>query len=71
MGSYYDIYPYHFHGGEGGNQDPKVFASLVGDSSEVKLCYWYGDDQSYVPRPRVELILSLRRSRRGPFRYDA
>lgn len=38
------VYPYHFHGSDGGDQDPKVFASLVGDASEVKIGHWYSDD---------------------------
>ena len=36
------VYPYHYRGREGGTQDPKVLAALVGDATTVKLHNWYG-----------------------------
>lgn len=36
------VYPYHYRGRDGGTQDPKEFADLVGDAAEVKLGEWYG-----------------------------
>lgn len=36
------VYPYHYRGRDGGTQDPKEFAELVGDASEVKMGNWYG-----------------------------
>ncbi len=38
------VYPYHYRGRDGGTQDPKAFASLVGDSAEVKLVDWYPEN---------------------------
>lgn len=38
------VYPYHYHGRDGDVQDPELFASLVGDASDVKMGHWYGDD---------------------------
>ena len=39
------VYPYHYRGRDGGTQDPKKFAQLVGDAVEVKLVDWYpGND---------------------------
>ena len=39
------VYPYHYRGRDGGTQDPKKFAELVGDAAEVKLVDWYpGND---------------------------
>ncbi len=35
------VYPYHYRGRDGGTQDPKAFASLVGSASDVKLVDWY------------------------------
>lgn len=35
------VYPYHYRGKDGGTQDPKEFAALVGDAAEVKLVDWY------------------------------
>ena len=35
------VYPYHYRGRDGGTQDPKAFASLVGKASEVHLVDWY------------------------------
>lgn len=35
------VYPYHYRGRDGGTQDPKKFAELVGDAAEVKLVDWY------------------------------
>ncbi|WP_424927090.1 MBL fold metallo-hydrolase [Amaricoccus tamworthensis] len=36
------VYPYHYHGRDGGTQDPAEFAGLVGEVSEVKMGNWYG-----------------------------
>jgi len=36
------VYPYHYRGRDGGTQDPKQFAALVGDAAEVKFAGWYG-----------------------------
>ncbi len=37
------VYPYHYRGrGEGGTQDPKEFARLIGAAAEVKIGKWYG-----------------------------
>lgn len=38
------VYPYHYRGRDGGTQDPKAFASMVGDAAEVKLVDWYPDN---------------------------
>lgn len=38
------VYPYHYRGRDGGTQDPRAFAELVGDASEVKFAPWYGDE---------------------------
>ena len=38
------VYPYHYRGKDGGTQDPKAFASMVGDAAEVKLVDWYPDN---------------------------
>jgi L-ascorbate metabolism protein UlaG (beta-lactamase superfamily) len=38
------VYPYHYRGRDGGTQDPKAFASLVGDAAEVKLVDWYPEN---------------------------
>ena len=35
------VYPYHYRGRDGGTQDPKNFARLVGKAAEVKLVDWY------------------------------
>ena len=35
------VYPYHFRGRDGGTQDPKEFAALVGDASDVRMGSWY------------------------------
>ena len=35
------VYPYHYRGRDGGTQDPKEFAKLVEDGTEVKLGDWY------------------------------
>ena len=35
------VYPYHYRGRDGGTQDPKAFAKMVGDAVEVKLVDWY------------------------------
>lgn len=35
------VYPYHFRGRDGGTQDPKEFAELVGDAASVQLRGWY------------------------------
>lgn len=35
------VYPYHYRGRDGGTQDPKKFAELVGAAAEVKLVDWY------------------------------
>ncbi|SEK79952.1 MBL fold metallo-hydrolase [Pacificibacter marinus] len=35
------VYPYHYHGRDGGTQDPQMFASLVGEASDVKMGAWY------------------------------
>lgn len=36
-----NVYPYHYRGRDGGTQDPKEFAELVGDRATVKLFEWY------------------------------
>lgn len=36
------VYPYHYRGRNGGTQDPKAFARLVGDAVKVKMGGWYG-----------------------------
>ncbi len=36
------VYPYHYRGRDGGTQDPKAFAQLVGDAVKVKMGGWYG-----------------------------
>jgi len=36
-----NVYPYHYRGRDGGTQDPKEFAELVGDASTVQLRGWY------------------------------
>lgn len=36
------VYPYHYRGRDGGTQDPKEFAQLVGESIKVKMAGWYG-----------------------------
>lgn len=38
------VYPYHYRGRDGGTQDPKAFAQMVGDAAEVHLVDWYPDD---------------------------
>ena len=38
------VYPYHYRGKDGGTQDPKAFAGMVGAAAEVKLVDWYPDD---------------------------
>jgi len=35
------VYPYHFHGRDGGTQDPEEFAKLTGEETEVKIAQWY------------------------------
>ena len=35
------VYPYHYRGRGDGTQDPKKFASLVGDAAKVHLVDWY------------------------------
>lgn len=35
------VYPYHYRGKEGGTQDPREFAALVGDAATVKMGGWY------------------------------
>lgn len=35
------VYPYHFHGRDGGDQDPAEFAALVSDAIETKFGNWY------------------------------
>ncbi|MGI9421779.1 MAG: MBL fold metallo-hydrolase [Hyphomicrobiaceae bacterium] len=35
------VYPYHYRGRDGGTQDPKKFARLVGKAADVKLVDWY------------------------------
>jgi len=40
------VYPYHYRGRDGGTQDPKAFAKMVGDAAEVKLVDWYPKDDS-------------------------
>lgn len=40
------VYPYHYRGRDGGTQDPKEFASLVGDAAEVRLVDWYPEDEN-------------------------
>ncbi len=40
------VYPYHYRGRDGGTQDPKAFAEMVGDAAEVKLVDWYPDDDN-------------------------
>ena len=35
------VYPYHYRGRDGGTQDPRAFASLVGDAADVQLVDWY------------------------------
>ncbi|MFK7942565.1 MAG: MBL fold metallo-hydrolase [Paracoccaceae bacterium] len=38
------VYPYHYRGKDGGTQDPKAFAAMVGDAAEVKLVDWYPEN---------------------------
>ena len=38
------VYPYHYRGRDGGTQDPREFAELVGDQTEVKIGDWYGGE---------------------------
>ena len=38
------VYPYHYRGRDGGTQDPKEFAALVGDATEVQFADWYGEE---------------------------
>jgi L-ascorbate metabolism protein UlaG (beta-lactamase superfamily) len=38
------VYPYHYRGKDGGTQDPKAFASMVGDAAHVQLVDWYPDN---------------------------
>ncbi len=38
------VYPYHYRGRDGGTQDPKDFARLVGSAAEVKLVDWYPEN---------------------------
>lgn len=38
------VYPYHYRGRDGGTQDPRAFAALVSDATEVKFAPWYGDE---------------------------
>ncbi len=40
------VYPYHYRGKDGGTQDPKAFAEMVGDAAEVKLVDWYPGNDS-------------------------
>ena len=35
------VYPYHYHGRDGGTQDPREFARLVGQASDVRQAEWY------------------------------
>jgi len=37
------VYPYHYQGRDGGTQDPKKFAELVGGASDVQFGDWYGE----------------------------
>lgn len=37
------VYPYHYRGRDGGTQDPKEFAKLIGDAAEVKFGEWYSE----------------------------
>lgn len=39
------VYPYHYRGRDGGTQDPKTFASLVGDAAEVQYGGWYKPEE--------------------------
>ena len=36
------VYPYHYQGRDDGTQDPKKFAELAGDATQVKYGNWYG-----------------------------
>lgn len=41
------VYPYHYRGRDGGTQDPKEFASLLGETdaeTEVRIGDWYNPD---------------------------
>ncbi|MBU2359771.1 MAG: MBL fold metallo-hydrolase [Alphaproteobacteria bacterium] len=38
------VYPYHYRGQDGGTQNPEEFAALVGDTAQVKIGNWYGDE---------------------------
>ncbi len=38
------VYPYHYRGRDGGTQDPKAFAKMVGDGVDVKLVDWYPEN---------------------------
>ena len=40
------VYPYHYRGRDGGTQDPKKFAGLVGKAANVKLVDWYPKDDN-------------------------
>ncbi|PLS23141.1 MBL fold metallo-hydrolase [Neptunicoccus cionae] len=35
------VYPYHYHGRDGGTQDPEAFAKLLNDAVQVKMGNWY------------------------------
>ncbi|WP_299816167.1 MBL fold metallo-hydrolase [uncultured Jannaschia sp.] len=39
------VYPYHYHGRDGGTQDPAEFAQLAGDATEVRTDDWYKPDE--------------------------
>lgn len=36
------VYPYHYRGRDDGSQDPRKFAELAGDATEVRYAAWYG-----------------------------
>ncbi len=38
------VYPYHYRGQDGGTQNPEEFAALVGETAEVRIGNWYGDE---------------------------
>ena len=42
------VFPYHYRGKDGGSQDPKEFAKMIGDAIQVEQADWYGKGPGIV-----------------------
>jgi L-ascorbate metabolism protein UlaG (beta-lactamase superfamily) len=42
------VFPYHYRGKDGGSQDPKKFAAMLGDAIKVQQADWYGKGPGIV-----------------------